>query len=578
MTARYCSRNLILIPILIILAILCINFTAILAALQQNYYVYEQDAYMHMVLTLDLLKTHDWYQHFTARVNAPFGADLHGWTQPIKILLAGGAVAFNIILPLKEALYLWSFIVPMLLSAIAAVGMWWAIRVFKPSCYQQYFVIAAFLFNPFLNALFTPLRVDYDFLLVTLSIYYWGFLFRLDTPHQKSSAIGAAIMAGFGVWTSISFMIIALIGIASIFWQSLIRQHLRIATVNTFMSVLAITLIGCIWLEHRHFFNIAHDILSIVHLTFILLLLLAFNFYQYFLQQGKPVLKIAYIFLATVMLFLVMNYLFPGFYYGPYTHIDPYLLENFFPGLSEFYSPFRIDNALALALLFYFIVGIAYCYYLYLDKRAKSSLPWLLILSTTITTILTLYMYRWHDFSVPLTILLVSFFVAAICNYKISSLAKILLIGLMALMPHFILLLTKDYLPLAHHQCQKQFYSMMQDGFFNNPAFSEDKILLAHSNYGPLLLYSTHFSIIATNDHHNLQGVKDSFDFFKKDKLSAQKIVSKRKADLFLVCPSEHAPSFDYQKSAWLSPVALPEKYSKWQLYRINAVNNYNPD
>lgn len=574
MPFKYPSRNLFLF-ILIMFAILCINFPAIVAALHHHYFVYEQDAYMHLVLALDLLKNHDWYQHFTTRVNAPFGAELHGWTQAVNGLLVAGALGFHIILPTEKALYLWGFILPMLGNAIAAFGMYWAIGVFKPSNYQRFFVIAAFILNPFLGVLFAPLRVDYDFLLITLSIYYWGFLLRLNTHPQKTWATGAAIMAGLGVWASIGFMIIVLIGIAYMFWQSLIKNQLSSAVVNTFMRVLAITFTACIFLEHRHFFEITHDILSIVHLTVILLLLLFFNLYQSLIKRRSPLLQLVFTAILLCFIFLLLNYLYPGFYQGPYANIDPYLLGNFFSVLSEFYSPFRIDNALALALLFYFFVGMAFCYYTFLDNRAEWTSRGLLTVATIITTLLTVYMYRWHDFAVPLTILLVSFFVKAICDKKISSLSKILFVILMALIPRFILLLAKDYMPPAHQQCQAQFYRMMQDGYFDSPVFAKDKTLMIHSNYGPLILYSTHFSIIATNDHHNPQGVKDSFNFFKANQPAAYQIVAHRKVDLFLVCPSEYNTSFAPHETSWLKSLALPQQYSQWQLYRIVS---HSPD
>jgi hypothetical protein len=581
MTMKYPPKSL-LIFILILLTILSLNVPAIVAALHQNYFVYDQDAYMHMVLTRDLFKTQDWYQHFTPRINAPYGAELHAWTQAVSALLAGGTLIFNLILPIDQALYLWGFIVPMLCNAIAAWGIWWAIRVFKPSHYQQYFVIAAFLLNPFLSALFAPLRVDYDFLLITLSIYYWGCLFRLDSPHQKSWAIAAAIIAGLGIWTSISFIVIVFIGIAYMFWQYLAKLQNN-ATLNTFLIVLSIMFIACIWLEHRHFFVITHDIVSIVHLTFILLLLLAFNGYEIYLRTRDNLVKTVFIVIASLSIFFIMDYLYPGFYQGPYANIDPYLLENFFPALSEFYSPFHIDNALALALVVYFIIGLGFFYYAYLDntltKSAETRPLWLLIGATSTTMFLTLYMYRWNALAVPLTILLVSFFVAACCEKKMARFMKILLMGLMALLPQLIVLLSKDYVPLAHQECQKEFYSMMQDRFFDGPNFTRDKIMLVHSNYGPLVLYSTHLSIIASNDHHNPQGVKDSFNFFKANQLTAQQIINKRHVNLLLVCENEHSTSFDRQSSSWLKPIALPEKYSQWQLYRIAVPSNEsNPE
>lgn len=174
------QKNLV-ICFLIILSVIGINFTNIIAALHHHYYIYEQDAYMHLVIATDTLKNHDWYQHSMPRVNAPFGANMHSWTQVINAILVSGAWLLESIMPVSRALYWWRFIVPMLANAIAAAGMLWAIKLLKPGIYQQIFIVTAFLFNPFVNSFFNPLMVNYDFLLIILGIFYWGYL-----SHQRN--------------------------------------------------------------------------------------------------------------------------------------------------------------------------------------------------------------------------------------------------------------------------------------------------------------------------------------------------------------------------------------------------------
>ena len=567
MTITYCRQNLVIL-LLLVLAVFTINFNNIIAALHHHYYVYEPDAYMHMVEAADLLNNHDWYQHFNLRVNAPFGSDTHSWTQVIAALLVIGTQLFTIIMPLSAALYLWSFLLPMLCNAISAFAMLWAIKLLKPSYYQQLFIAAAFLLNPFLNPLFAPLRVDYDFFLITLSIIYWGYLLRLIAINKKIRVIPVAIIAGLGMWTSISFIMIVFIGLSFIAWLSIVAGRMRVATLNALLAALCIVLTLAIRLEHYYFFTVAHDIVSIVHLTFFLLLLFGGSIYSNVLEHRKKSVKIIFMLGAMSSIFFLMNYLFPGFYYGPYNHVSPYLLKHFFPVLSEFYSPFRIDSALTLALLSYFIIGIGFFYYLYLNNKILELQISLLIWASLIMMGLTLYMYRWNEFFSPLTIFLVSFFVARCCNKKMNQLAKIGLIIAMTLLPSLILSLARTYVPLKQLQCQQQFYNMMHDNFLEGPQFRSDKIIFAHSNYGPLLLYSTHYSIIATNDHHNPDGLKDSFNFFNADEAGAKDIVSKRHVDLILLCQAEHATHFSPDKSLWLEPITVPEKYSLWHLYR----------
>lgn len=553
---------------LITLAIIGINTSHIIAAMHHHYYVYEQDAYMHLVITTDILKTHDWYQHFMPRVNAPIGANMHSWTQVINAILVSGTLLFKSFMPASSALYWWSFIVPMLANAIAAAGMLWATTLFKPDMYQQIFIVTAFLFNPFINAFFSPLMVNYDFLLITLGIFYWGYLLRLVATNNIKWILPVAITASLGIWTSISFIIIVFTGLAFLAWFALIQSQMRITIVTALLAAMCITLALVVRLEHLNYFTKTHDIVSIVHLLFFILLLLGSVLYSACLQSSKKPLKIIMLLLILSIIFLIMNALFPGFYKGPYNNVSPWLLTHFFPVVSKFHSPFRIDNSLALALLCYFFIGMGYFYYLYISNSRSDPQISLLLWATTITTALTVFMYRWSEFSVPLSILTVSFFVAQ-CGKKITgSGAKWLALIIMILLPTLIFSLARPYLAATHLQCQQQFYNLIEDGFLERPQFNHDKILFIHSNYGPLMLYKTHYSVIATNDHHNPDGVKDNFEFFKANEPQAREIVTQRNVDLILLCQAEFPTRFDPDKSPWLQAIPLPDKYKLWRLYQ----------
>lgn len=564
MTINTWQKNLV-VYFLIFLAVLCVNFNNIIEALHHHYYVYEQDAYMHLVMATDLLNHNDWYNHFTSRVNAPYGITMHSWTHVINAILIGGALALKSFMPVSSALYLWSFIVPMLFNAIAAAGMLWAIQILNPGLYQQLFIIAAFLLNPFLNSFFSPLMVNYHFVLITLSIFYWGYLLRLIMSRNIRLVIPVAILACLGIWTSISFIIMIFIGLAFLAWMAIIQAQIRMTIITALLAAICIGLALVIRIEHHHFLTVTHDIVSVVHLLFFMLLLFGSIIYSICLQQSGKAMAMIMIPIIMVMIFLTMNHIFPGFYKGPYNNVSPWLLTHFFPKTSKFYSPFSIDNSLTLALLCYFFIGMAWFYYLCINHT-----PWnpginLLLWAATITTALAIYMYRWCEFSVPLSILLVSFVVEQSCRKGI----KILLIAFMASLPTLIFLLTRPYVPTSHLACQQQFHDMLQNKFLESPQFHQDKIMFIHSNYGPALLYGSHFSVVATNDHHNPQGVKDSFDFFTFTEQPARDIVSRRKIDLILLCQPEFPRGFNPDKGAWLHPVPLPEQYKLWHLYRL---------
>lgn len=564
---QYISKKNTFIFILSLVILLMVNSKAIIAFFHHNYFVYEHDAFMHMVFALNQLNSNQWYAGINFFINAPYGADTHAWTQATMIVLIIGTYFFKLFFPLKKALYVWCFIAPMLFYFFSVFVLLWSVRPLKTTNRQDIFLIIAFLLNPIMHLVFEPLRVDYDFLLVFISIVYWGALLRFISSDSSLWAILTALVAGMGIWISISFTLVVFVGLATIFWLSLVRNQLKTLHVTLFLIVLCISLALVIPLEYPDFFTISYDVVSIVYLTFYLLVLTSFIIYDRFLKRTSNTFNLLIISCMAVLLFGLMNYYFPGFYKGPYNAVSPYLLKNFFPNNIEFYSPFRIDDGLALAFLLYFIVGSGFCYYLYLNREMTKE-QFLILFAATVTSLLTAYMNRWGRIATPLNILLVSFFVAYFAETKINKLIKLCVIALLIFLPSVLFLVSRNPVSEETMQCQKQFYSMMKDKVLEEQQFKKDKILFISSNYGPFILYYTHFAVVATNDHHNPVGLEDTFNFFKEKEQSAKSMVRRRKIDLILLCNKTDEPAFNLDKSNWLKQINLPKQYSLWRLYR----------
>ena len=84
--------------------------------------------------------------------------------------------------------------------------------------------------------------------------------------------------------------------------------------------------------------------------------------------------------------------------------------------------------------------------------------------------------------------------------------------------------------------------------------------------------------MVATNNHHNPIGIEDTFNFFKEDETAAKSMVKRRNIDLILLCTSRDTPAFNLDKSDWVERINLPEKYSKWSLYRHVRSKNRNQE
>ncbi len=564
--------------------VLYLHIGNIIAACQHRYHVIEQDAYMHMALARDQLLNKHWWAEGSSRVNAPYGGDTHYWTKVVHGLLISGAAILQQYMSVNQAMFAWSFVVPMVFQIIAVLGMFWALMPMRPSIYQAIFIGSAFLVNPTLAYFYAPLRVDYDFLIITLHIIFWGIFFRMlnQQPKQQSKLIiMLALVACLGMWTAIVFVLDLFISLAIFIWLIWIKPHLKMRLLNSYLLTLCAVVPLIMYLEQSSMGNITYDVISIVHWSFLLCFLFAINLFylgtRVFLvneQSNQLKFRLLQCLLAAlciVMVFGVMQYGYPGFYRGPYNNLDVFLLTKFFPEITEFYSPFRAQQIKGLAIEVYFIIGVLYGVYLCINRKEIPLLLQVLFIAAGVCNALCVYMYRWVIFALPLNIWLASFVVHEICALRKLRIEKTLLILSMVWLPSVLLALPQIGDKTGKKpDCKQELDHLLQADFFTQALFQRDKILLIHNNYSPSVLYYTHFSIIASNEHHNPSALKDLWQFYKADQQSAHQMVMRRKVDLILLCRADHELTrFDPAGLTWLQAIKLPEKYSSWQLYRV---------
>jgi len=307
-------------------------------------------------------------------------------------------------------------------------------------------------------------------------------------------------------------------------WLTLIRCRLNSIILYVLLITICIGLAIVIFVEHKSFFAIAYDIVSIVYLTFFILLLGGYGISERLLKRVKILYQCIGFGVIALIVFCLMNYFYPGFYRGPYNGVSSYVLHYFFPIVSEFCSPLSLDNGLALAIFAYFILGSGYLFYLYLDKKFSLDRAILLYLAIVLT-LFTGFMYRWNEFAIPINILLVSFLIEDYCMKKRAFLIKATFVLALAILPSSLIFLVKDFVSLNEQHCEEQLQLILREKFLEQQQFQRDKTLFIHSNYGPLILYGSHFSVIGTNDHHNPQGLMDSLNFFKETEQEAHHMV-----------------------------------------------------
>lgn len=566
-------------PVCALLAIIIITITrlsSIALILHHQYYIVEPDAYMRMFIVSDLLNHHHWFQHIIQRVNPPFGSDTHYWTRAVDILIVIGTWLLNWFMPLSKALYTWCLLLPPLTQLAAALAILWAINALKPTIDQQLFVVIAFLCNPFLGELFLPLNVDYDFLTIILAILFWGKLLRALTDVKKDHhGIFCGIIAALGCWASISFFVIVLLSIVFLIWQYLRNRSYAILLLN-FLITLTLTFSLLTGIEQAHFLAVTYDILSIVHISFAALLLVTFIIFNYYVANHSRVIQLIAGALLLLLVVVVMQSLFPGFYRGPYNGVAPYLLTNFFPRITEFFSPFSLGGGIALGVCSYFLLSMALLAYHHNAAKSFTTPQIYIIYNACVLMLLTLYMYRWNNYAGIMNILLMSLFITHIIPK--SRYSSLLLVILLAILPSLLLRLSPPYGKSDPHEiCLKQLIAFTQQQTLMPSAPQRQAVVIVDTNYTPYLLFTTPYTLIAGNYHHDPAGIKDILQFFNHNEVTAREIARRRGANWLLYCVREQASPQAFithlargaPPPTWLQPVALASDYPDLRMYRI---------
>jgi hypothetical protein len=111
------------------------------------------------------------------------------------------------------------------------------------------------------------------------------------------------------------------------------------------------------------------------------------------------------------------------------------------------------------------------------------------------------------------------------------------------------------------------------------------RVILAHFNYGPELLYRTPHSVVASPYHRNVAGLLDGDRIFgARDDATSRRLIDRRGVELILFCPDGPALAQAAAKDgssfvgrlardrvpAWLRPVeAPPELAGPYRLYEV---------
>ncbi len=548
----------------------------------------DTDSYMRLVRVTRLYETGAWFDGAIPRANAPYGMALH-WTRPFDALLLAGALPLAPLLGFEAALASAATWISPLLHLCALFALMWAVAPLFPA-WRRLIAVAALFVQIGVLAYALAGRADHHMLILLVYVVALGLNLRLVIrPFDVRLALVAGAVLGVGLWISLEFLVLLAATFAALGATWVFRAEDR-ARRNLWHALgLAATAVLAVLLEHppSDYLSDVYDRISIVHL---LVALLALGFWAAVQRLegraaalrgpwGRIALAAAGAVVAGGLLFAV----YPKFFGGPTVDVDPRLDATVLASIKELQPLLPHDAASFGRFLLYLgpaLVAVPFLGVLLLrERRGALWDAWLYIaLGIALYLPLALAMLRFA----PYAEVLVAVVLAEALGLLLARLSRVPL-------PSFRLLaragaclgVLLGFLFLGSSLLQAQpkhrRASCTLDGaveVLTRPQGlgARSRIVLAHFDYGPELLYRTPHAIIAAPYYSNSGGLLDSDRILRsRDLDSGRRLMDRRGVDLVLVCRDEAGPEAAFgvetflggllrgRVPSWLRPIDLPE-------------------
>lgn len=312
----------------------------------------DSDVYIRMTKVRELIQGGSLHDHIVAATNAPYGGISTPWTRPLDFILVALYQFSPADLSIEKRLLLVANWYPLLIVALILFTITKAAETGFKSVQKFVLVILCFIPDILFNVhnYFMVGNVDHHSLQALLwCVTIWALL----SPSSRPSTL---IILGttLGLWFWISpealpfiFMAYAVLGIKAI----LKPEQSYVPTLTSI--VIALVTFLALFIEYptdKILSSLVYDANSIIYVILFSFSAIGFLALHYVIAH-QPTLKIRIIASAIVATILSVIYisLFPKFLSGPMADVDPYIITNFLPRISEASPIWKLDAADILA-------------------------------------------------------------------------------------------------------------------------------------------------------------------------------------------------------------------------------------
>ena len=594
----------------------CINFV-------------DTDDFMRVIRIREFFQHFDLNDYVIARSNYPYGCELH-WTRLYDFFIIGLTWLIDLFTDsLDNAINYACLCISPILGLVSMVFVSKILNKFVDKR-DVFFATALFCASPFLMPFFSFGRPDHhSFITLCMLIYiYYTAKMISDESEDKHIYIKVAAAATACVWASPETLIVLLLTDAVLFFSYM--NDFSKTTNLYFKSLLTACFVGTITmipeassksvhsllicillllmpyatlskksLEKDPFFRswhfvclmfmmvfltdvqpVEYDKISMVHAT-LFLCMATFFAVNLLLISRKSHLHDAIIWaLVIALVFLSM---FPRFLMGMSADIPQFIKDIWLCKISELRSPFTGDMMCAFSI--YIVITLTAVVVKIRELKNQTidgkNIIWTLFLVLAASyLVLASFAYRMIPYSFMFGLpIIVSLGMSSKYLKKYSRPVRMIITMILSC---FFLYIVAPFCDSDLDDKKKKNCKYSDAELFECVDNLSDKpvVIMAHSNYGPKLLYYTKHCVLGAPYHRQIEGITSSYVVMEKDNdLSAVRKVLKKTNAQYLFIGHKQEKEFPNSFAAsvlkgnvpkWLTIVKIPEKFYNHSIFKID--------
>ena len=588
----------------------------------------DTDDFMRVLRTKEFFNDYDLNNSMVSRSNYPIGCELH-WTRLYDFLIIGLTWLVDLFSEsLEQSIEVACFIISPILGIASTVVIYNIFEKFMSKT-NTFLATALFCASPFLMAFFTFGRPDHHaFITLCMLIYiYCTINMVLDETENKKNFIITSVAATACVWASPETLIVLLLTDAVLFFAYMKDfEKTKILYLKSILTSCFIGIVAMIPISGSNFFHcllmsillllipyttlsrrslnndmffkywhyvcllfmmlflteitpVEYDKISIVHTT---LFLCVSTFFAINLQLiGRKDHLYDAITWAMVICLIFLS-MFPRFLMGMSADVAPLIKKVWLSKIIELHSPW-IGNMFWTFLIFSIITLTAIIVKtkeLIKQEFTKTSIVWaILIIIASCYWILACFAYRMIPYSVLFGLpLIVNLGMSSeyVKRYKkVSRMIFTMMISCLFIIITSCFVETEiDVKKSDQKYTDAELFGSI-DNLCHRPV-----VIMAHTNFGPKLLYYTKHFVLGAPYHRQVEGIILSYSIMEMDNnLKVVRRILKKTNTHFIFVSHKQQTEFPNSFASallagnlpkWISIVKIPIRFSDYSVFKVD--------